>query len=180
LCRQLRQALGDSPQVLRDLSVSLDSVGGAESQAGHGEAALAAYRESLGLGRQLQQALGDSPQVLRDLSVSLEKLGDGERQAGRGEAALAAYRESLALRRQLQQALGDSPQVLDDLATGLERIATSKVADMPERQSATSEVLTLRQHLMAAHPGSAWHTQRLVTAQRIASQPAPGAVPDNS
>jgi tetratricopeptide (TPR) repeat protein len=56
------------------LSVSLLRVGDAESQAGRGEQALAAYRESLQIARQLRQALGDSPQVLDDLAVSLVRL----------------------------------------------------------------------------------------------------------
>ena len=126
LMRQLHTALGDSPQVLLDLSVSLEQVGDAENQAGRGEAALQAYRESLDLRRQLRTALGDSPQVLRDLSVSLDNVGDAENQAGRGEAALLAYRESLDLCRQLRTALGDSPQVLRDLSVSLNKLGDAE------------------------------------------------------
>ena len=81
-------ALGDSPQVLRDLSVSLDRVGDAKNRPGAVKPRYWPYRESLDLRRQLRTALGDSPQVLRDLSVSLDNVGDAENQAGRGEAAL--------------------------------------------------------------------------------------------
>ena len=103
LMRQLRQALGDSPQVLRDLSVSLDNLGDAEEQAGRGEAALAAYRESLDIFRQLRQALGDSPQVLDDLAVSLERLGSAEPSAP--TERLAMLDEAVALREHLVIAL---------------------------------------------------------------------------
>jgi tetratricopeptide (TPR) repeat protein len=126
LMRDLRTKAGDSPQVLRDLSVSLVRVGDAESEAGRGEAALVAYRESLALSQELRRALGDSPQVLRDLLVSLSKVSDAERQAGRREAALVGYRESLALSRELRRAVGDSPQVLRDLSVSLERVGDAE------------------------------------------------------
>ena len=151
LRRQLRQVLGDGPQVLRDLSVSLSNVGEAEAAAGRGEAALAAYRESLALRRQLREVLGDGPQVLRDLSISLSKVGEAEAAAGCGEAALAAYRESLALRRQLREALGDGPQVLDDLAVSLERLA-GHAENAAERRAASAEAVVLRERLVAPCP----------------------------
>ena len=125
--RRLREALGDSPQLLRDLSVSLIKLGDAQREAGQGRQALEAYRESLGLMRQLREALGDSPQVLRDLSVALEKLGDAQREAGQGGEALEAYRESLGLRRQLREALGDSPQVLRDLSISLDSLGDAQL-----------------------------------------------------
>ena len=73
LRRQLRATLGDTPQALRDLSISLDNVGQVEGDLGNLEAARTAYRESLELRRHLRAALGDTPQALRDLSVSLEQ-----------------------------------------------------------------------------------------------------------
>ena len=124
LFRQLRESLGDSPQVLRDLSVSLEKVGDAESNAGRNDAALVTFRESLELRRQLRESLGDSPQVLWDLAVSLSRVGNAELNAGRNEAALVAYRESLELCRQLRASLGDSPQVLRDLMNSLQRVAS--------------------------------------------------------
>jgi len=126
LARRLRSLAGDGPQVLRDLSISLDRVGDAEREAGRGEAALGAYRESLEIRRKLREALGDGPQVLRDLSVSLNKLGDAEREAGRGEAALGAYRESLEICRKLRDALGDGPQVLRDLSVSLNKLGDAE------------------------------------------------------
>ena len=157
----MRQSLGDSPQLLRDLSVSLNDLGDAEAQAGRGDAALGAYRESLDMCRQLRQSLGDRPQVMRDLSVSLHRVGDVEARAGRGDQALGAYRESLDICRELRQSLGDSPQVLDDLAVSLERLATQPSLERHERQSYFQEALALRQRLVSALPQNAWFGQRL-------------------
>jgi tetratricopeptide (TPR) repeat protein len=61
LLRQLRAALGDTPQVLRDLSVSLDNVGEVARDLGRLEEARESYQESLALLRQLRAALGDTP-----------------------------------------------------------------------------------------------------------------------
>jgi tetratricopeptide (TPR) repeat protein len=152
--------------VLRDLSVSLNKVGDVESEAGRGEVALVAYRESLEIRRQLRVALGDGPQVLRDLSVSLERVGDAESEAGRGEAALAAYRESLEIRRQLRVALGDGPQVLDDLAVSLERCGSSPACPLPERQALLAEAVALRQRLVTALQ-SDHHQAWLANAQAL-------------
>ena len=123
ICRQLRQSVGDSPQVLRDLSVSLERVGDAEAQAGRGDAALGAYRESLDIRRLLRQSLGDSPQVLDDLAVSLVRLATQpslephERQS--------YFQEALSLRQRLVSALpqnawyGQRLEVLRGLTTSL-------------------------------------------------------------
>ncbi|MEC5214913.1 tetratricopeptide (TPR) repeat protein, partial [Polaromonas sp. CG_9.5] len=152
ICRQLRQALGDSPQVLRDLSVSLDNVGDAQAQAGQGAEALVAYRESLEICRQLRQALGDSPQVLRDLSVSLNNVGEAQAQAGQGAEALVAYRESLEICRQLRHALGDSPQVLRDLSVSLDNVgkAQAQAGQGTEALVAFRESLDIRRQLRQA------------------------------
>ena len=57
LCRDLRAALGDSPQVLRDLSVSLDKLGEVELLSGRLDAARAAYTEAYELANKLNQLL---------------------------------------------------------------------------------------------------------------------------
>ena len=127
----MRVALGDSPQVLRDLSVSLDTVGNAESQAGRDDAALTVYRESLALRRQLRVALGDSPQVLDDLAVSLERTA--------GIAVLPAkdrrkaIGEAIALRQQLVAAFPDAARWQQRL-----EVARRLAAVLPENADATS------------------------------------------
>ena len=166
--RQLQRP--QDPALQRELSMALDDWGDANLDAGRASEALAAYRESLQLCRQLRQSLGDSPQVLRDLSVSLNKVGAAEDTAGRASEALAAYRESLQLRRQLRQSLGDSPQVLDDLAVSLERMAELRKQDQHNQIAEIDEAVALRQQLVAASNGSAYHQQRLATAMSLAQQ----------
>ncbi len=151
LTRQLRAALGDTPQALRDLSVSLDKVGDVARDGGRQAEALAAYRESLDLRRQLRAALGDTPQALRDLSVSLNKVGHVTRDCGRQDEALAAYRESLGLRRQLRAALGDTPQALRDLSVSLDNVGNvaRDSGQLAEALAAFRESLELSRQLRA-------------------------------
>ena len=68
LSRQLRESLGDTPQALRDLSVSLDNVGGVEADLGNLEAARAAAAECLELSRRLLVAYPDYPGFHKDLA----------------------------------------------------------------------------------------------------------------
>jgi tetratricopeptide (TPR) repeat protein len=89
--RRLLEAYGESPQALRDISVSLDNLGEALKQEGDAEKAKAAYKESLLIRRRLLEAYGESPQALRDISVSLDNLGEALKQEGDAEKAKAAY-----------------------------------------------------------------------------------------
>ena len=107
IARRRLQTTGDTPQALRDLSISLDNVGQVEGDLGNLEAARTAYRESLELLRQLREAVGETPQALRDLSVSLNNVGQVERDLGNLEVARTAYRESLELRRRLARTFPD-------------------------------------------------------------------------
>jgi hypothetical protein len=59
---------GDTPRVLRRLSMSLDNVGQIERALGNLEAADGAWRESLGIARQLSRAFTDHPEFQRDLA----------------------------------------------------------------------------------------------------------------
>jgi len=76
LARTLRQQLGDSPQVLRDLSVSLEKVGDAARARGDLERAREAFDESLALRRRLAAVFhgaGDAA-AAADLEARLEAL----------------------------------------------------------------------------------------------------------
>ena len=53
--------------MLRDLSVSLDNVGGVAGDLGDLSAARVAFEESLSLRRQLAESFPDIPRLLRDL-----------------------------------------------------------------------------------------------------------------
>ena len=68
LCRQLREAVGDTPQALRDLSISLDNVSRVERDLGNLEAARSAFRESLEIARRLRRSFPDQPQFQQDLT----------------------------------------------------------------------------------------------------------------
>ena len=122
LTRQLLQLLGDTPETLRDLSVSLILVGDVQEARGELQAASASFEESLALRRQLRQLLGDTPETLRDLSVSLNRVGDVQQARGELQAAATSFEESLALARQLRQLLGNTPEALRDLSVSLEHV----------------------------------------------------------
>ena len=63
--RRLLDAYGETPQALRDLSVSLDRLGDVQRETGEVAAAAAAYEESLALDRRLLDAYGETPQAHR-------------------------------------------------------------------------------------------------------------------
>ncbi|MDR3088530.1 MAG: tetratricopeptide repeat protein [Desulfobulbaceae bacterium] len=121
-CRQQIERLGETPQSLRDLSISLNQVGETAQALGQLEAARQAYEESLGLDRKIIERLGETPQSLRDLSISLNKVGETAQALGQLEAARQAYQESLGLRRKIIERLGETPQSLRDLSVVLKKI----------------------------------------------------------
>ena len=73
LRRKLHAALGDSPQVLRDLSVALNKLGDVEQQSGRLDAARAAYAEALELAGRFNQLLDGSPNTMALETQSLEQ-----------------------------------------------------------------------------------------------------------
>ena len=82
LSERLVKLTGESPQALRDWSVSLEKVGDVERALGDVAGARARYEQSLKLSERLVKLTGESPQALRDWSVSLEKAGDVEQALG--------------------------------------------------------------------------------------------------
>jgi tetratricopeptide (TPR) repeat protein len=146
LTRQLRQLLGDTPETLRDLSVSLERVGDVQRARGELQAASASFEESLALARQLRQLLGDTPESLRDISVSLNFVGDVQRARGELQAASASYEESLALARQL---LSDTPESLRDIYFSLIRVGDVQRArgELQAASASFEEALALARQL---------------------------------
>ncbi|MEZ6055299.1 MAG: CHAT domain-containing protein [Planctomycetaceae bacterium] len=126
ICRQTVRRFGESPQSLRDVSVSLDRVADAMRGLGVGEVVidgvsrdpLGLYVESLDTRRQIVRRFGESPQSLRDVSISLNKVADAMRGLGVGEVAidgvsrdpLGLYVESLDICRQIVSRFGESPE----------------------------------------------------------------------
>ena len=68
-CRSIRKVQGDTPQVLRDLSIALDSFGNVERDLGDPVAAREALRESIEICRQLCTAFPARPQFQKDLAA---------------------------------------------------------------------------------------------------------------
>jgi len=143
----------ESPQGMRDLSVSLDNVGDVQQDLGRTDEALVSYEESLGISRRLLEAYGESPQALRDLSVSLNNVGDVQRDLGRRVEALVSYEESLGIRRRLLEAYGESPQALRDLSLSLGKVGDVQ-RDLGRRDEALvsyEESLGIRRRLLDAY-----------------------------
>ena len=113
---------GESPQVLRDLSISLGSFGDVRHESGALATATEAFEESLALDRRLLEMMGETQQALRDLSVSLDRFGVVRHESGDLVAAAATFEESLALCRRLLEAYGETPQTLRDLSVSLHRL----------------------------------------------------------
>ena len=109
LSRRRNVVANDSPESLRDVSVSLDNVGKVAQQQGRWGDAQHAYEESLQLSRRLAALLGDSPESLRDLCVSLSKLGDLLRDTKKCEEASSCFNEGLLLAQRLATLLPDIP-----------------------------------------------------------------------
>ena len=90
---------GETPETLRDLSISLDGVGDVRRESGDLAAASIAYKESLALSRRLRELRGDIPQARQDLSLSLARVSEIRRERGDLTAATAADEELRALSR---------------------------------------------------------------------------------
>ncbi|ALQ50317.1 tetratricopeptide repeat protein [Nitrosomonas ureae] len=150
LARHLNKADGETPQSLRDLSISLDNVGNVARERGDLKDAQVYYAESLALSRQLLQQLGETPQSLRDLSISLDNVGNVARERGDLKDAQVYYAESLALRRQLLQQLGETPQSLRDLSVSVDKMGdvARERGELNDAQVYYAESLALRRQLL--------------------------------
>ena len=151
--RRLLDTHGETPQALRDLSISLGKLGDLRLECGELPAAIAVYDESLALDRRLLDTYGETPQALRDLSTSLGRLGSVRRETGDVAAATAAYEESLALRRRLVDAYGETPQALRDLSINLGRLGDVRreTGDVAAATAAYEESLALDRRLVDAY-----------------------------
>ena len=152
IARRLVTDTGETPQSLRDLSVSLDRLGDVRSALDELSAATAAYEESLQIRRRLLAEPGETVQSLRDLLVSLIKLGDVRSASGKlPAAAAAAAEESLQIARRLIVESGETPLSLRDLSVSLERVGDVRRAsgDLSAATAASEESLQIRRRLLA-------------------------------
>ncbi len=101
-CLQLAR---ETPEALRDISVSLNNVGKTAQALGRWEDARAAFDESLAMSRQILQRVGETPEALRDLCVSLNNLAEAARAQGYEIAARELWGEALEIGERLAIAL---------------------------------------------------------------------------
>lgn len=84
--RSILNSAGETPQTLRDLSISLDSLGWHPRNGSETDAARAAYEEALTIDRRMIETTGETLQTLRDLSVALDRIGRIREAAGETDA----------------------------------------------------------------------------------------------
>ncbi|MBX7169263.1 MAG: tetratricopeptide repeat protein, partial [Pirellulales bacterium] len=170
IAEDLQRANPGSAAAARDVSVSLERLGGfylARGQAGDAEEALRCFQKSLELREQLQRANPGSAAAARDVSVSLNKLGDfylARGQAGDAEEALRCFQQSLELREQLQRANPGSAAAARDLLISRERMsAVLSKQPSPEapRQALEYQLqaVEVAEGLYEQNPGSAYFGQ---------------------
>jgi tetratricopeptide (TPR) repeat protein len=139
---------GETPERLRDVSVSLDRIGDIASAQGRLEAAQSAHEQGLEFAQRLLKA-GETPERLRDVSVSQNKIGDIARAQGRLEAAQSAYEQGLEVRQRLLKA-GETPERLRDVLVSQIKIGdiASAQGRLEAAQSAYEQGLEVRQRLL--------------------------------
>ena len=100
-------ASGETPESLRDLSVSLDNVGNTVQAMGKYEDAKKRFEESLEISRKLIERVGETPESLRDLSVSLNNVGNTVQALGQLATARERFEEGLAIVTQLSETFSE-------------------------------------------------------------------------
>ena len=124
--KRLLTLTGESPEALRDWSISLSKVGDVQRALGDVTGARVRYEESLKVRERLVALTGESPEALRDLAISCQQLGDLQAEAGALvdarawfardlQAAEAALRQSL-LSQDIQEVVDYARRRLAELA----------------------------------------------------------------
>ena len=122
LCERLVALTGESPEALRDWSVSLNKVGDVQRALGDVAGARGRYEESLKVSERLVALTGESPGALRDLHAALWRLADLAQDGGDCTTARQLFRRCLAA---VQAALRQSPlskELQDDVARAQARL----------------------------------------------------------
>jgi tetratricopeptide (TPR) repeat protein len=144
---------GNTPERLRDLSISTDNLGGVAEALGQLEEAKRAYAEGERLSRALIADYGNTPERLRDLSISMEKLGGLAEALGQLEEAKSAYAEAESLRRALIADYGNTPERLRDLSISMEKLGgvAKALGQREEAKRAYADAEGLSRALIAGH-----------------------------
>ncbi len=171
IARALRAAVGETPEALRDLSISLDNVGRVAQALGRWQAAAQVYEESLQIRRDVRAAVGETPEALRDLSISLNNVGRVAEALGRWEAAAQAYEEGLQISRDVRAAVGETPEALRDLSVSLDKVGgvAEALGQWQAARNAYDEGLRIAAALCRAFPDmDNYHQLRSHFEQRLA------------
>ena len=107
---RLVKLTGESPEALRDWTVSLDKVGDVQRAMGDVAGARGRYEQSLEVSERLVKLTGESPEALSDLAIGLERMADVCRDQDDQEGARALYQRRLAV---AEFALRQSPSSQD-------------------------------------------------------------------
>ncbi|MDZ4237075.1 MAG: hypothetical protein U1A81_02875 [Hydrogenophaga sp.] len=111
-------ALGRTPERLRDLSISLEKRGNVAQALGRLDEAQPAYTEGESLRRALIDEFGRTPERLRDLSISLEKRGNVAQALGRLDEAQRWFAAEVATAEDLIDHYGETANAMEVLAYG--------------------------------------------------------------
>ncbi|MEM7807118.1 MAG: hypothetical protein AAF561_03305 [Planctomycetota bacterium] len=120
--RRIVERFGETPEALRDVSVSLGKVGDVDL-AEHGPgAARPSYVNMLEMDRRIVELFGETPEALRDVSVSLGKVGNVDLAEYGPAAARPSYAEALKFARRLLESFGETPESLRDVSVLLNKV----------------------------------------------------------
>ena len=103
----------NTPESLRDLSVSLNRVGDMAKLSGEVDEAKGYFKESLELRRQIVSRIGETPESLRDLSVSLNKVGDMAKLSGEVDEAKGYFEQALFIASNLDRRFNGQGDYVD-------------------------------------------------------------------
>ncbi|MES2922236.1 MAG: DUF4062 domain-containing protein [Verrucomicrobiota bacterium] len=156
----------DSAEAARDVSLSLNRLGGflaSSGQPGDAEKALGHFQRSLEISEKLLTANPDSAEAARDVSISLEHLGDflaNRSQPGDAEKALAHFQRSLEVREKLLTANSDSAQAARDVSVSLNQLGEflarrGQPGDAEKALAHFQRDLEISEKLLTANPDSA-------------------------
>ena len=133
ITQRLIDTHGESPERLRDLSLSHNWLGDLQRRDGRTAAAREHFERSLEGFKRLIDTHSESPQLLRNLSISHGTLGNLDRDAGNTAAARGHFKRSLEIDQRLIDAYGESPMRLRDLSA-----SHSLLGDLENRDGHTA------------------------------------------
>ena len=125
--RSVLRQTGETPESLRDLSVSLNNVGKTSVQLGDFDRGRDYFEQSLEISRKIVERVGETPESLRDLSVSLDNVGKTSVQLGDFDKGRDYFEQSLEISRKIVERVGETPESLRDLSVSLDNVGKTSV-----------------------------------------------------